>query len=489
MNPLDFDVSPCTLVIFGASGDLTWRKLIPALHSLDYENLLPKELQVLGVSRTEYSDEEFRQHLHEGVMKHGRIKPEAWGEFAERLHYMPGSYDDPETYRRLEQRLRRHDAEAGTQGNWLFYLAIPPLLYADVVRQLGDAGLNRSDQGRVGLIIEKPFGHDLESARRLNNEISHYFRENQVFRMDHYLGKETVQNILAFRFANFIFHEIWNRNYVDHVQIMAMESVGIEHRGGYYDQAGVVRDVVQNHMLQLLALTAMEPPNTLDAKALRDEKIKVLQAVRPSRLKDAIWGQYQGYRQEAEVNPNSTTPTYIALKMYVDNWRWQGVPFYLRTGKHLKAKNTEITLLFKQVPHLLFHESASPTSNHLALCIQPDEGMHLRFELKSPGAEMRTSPMEMNFHYEDIFGPNALPDAYERLLLDALQRDTSLFARDDGIERAWELVTPMIQEWERLEKPPLAFYRPDSWGPSETNEFIGGDGRSWVICCTHPDPR
>jgi glucose-6-phosphate 1-dehydrogenase len=486
VTELDFDVSPCTLVIFGASGDLTWRKLIPALHSLDYENLLPKELQILGVSRTEYSNDEFRQHLQDGVMKHGRLKPKAWGEFAKRLHYLQGSYDDPGTYRRLEQRLRRHDAEAGTQGNWLFYLAIPPLLYVDVVQHLGEAGLNRSDKGRVELIIEKPFGHDLESAKRLNSDISHYFRENQVYRMDHYLGKETVQNILAFRFANFIFHEIWGRNYVDHVQITAMESLGIGHRGAYYDQAGVVRDVIQNHMLQLLALTAMEPPNTLDAKALHDEKIKILQAVRPAHLEDGIWGQYQGYRQEPEVNPNSTTPTYIALKMYVDNWRWQGVPFYLRTGKSLRAKDTEITLIFKQVPHLLFQESASLTSNHLALCIQPDEGMHLRFELKIPGEEMRTSPMEMEFHYEDIFGPNALPDAYERLLLDALLGDTSLFARNDGIERAWQLVTPMLAEWERLEKPPLAFYQPGTWGPSEVDDFIQKDGRAWVICCDHP---
>jgi glucose-6-phosphate 1-dehydrogenase len=486
VTELDFDISPCTLVIFGASGDLTWRKLIPALHSLDYENLLPKELQILGVARTKYSTEGFRQHLHDGVRKYARLMPKAWGEFAKRLHYLQGSYDDPETYRRLEQRLRRHDAEAGTQGNWLFYLAIPPLLYADVVRRLGEAGLNRSDKGRVELIVEKPFGRDLESAKRLNEDISHYFREDQVYRMDHYLGKETVQNILAFRFANFIFHEIWGRNYVDHVQITAMENVGIGHRGAYYDEAGVVRDVIQNHMLQLLALTAMEPPNTLDAKELHDEKIKILQAVRPAHLEDGIWGQYQGYRQESEVNPNSTTPTYIAMKMYVDNWRWQGVPFYLRTGKSVKAKDTEITLLFKQVPHLLFHESAAMTSNHLALCIQPDEGMHLRFELKVPGDEMRTSPMEMEFHYEDIFGPNALPDAYERLLLDALQGDTSLFARNDGIERAWELVTPMLEEWERLEKPPLAFYEPGTWGPSESSDFIQKDGRTWVICCDHP---
>ena len=486
MTQLNFHISPCTLVIFGASGDLTWRKLIPALHSLDYEDLLPKELQILGVSRTAYSTEEFREHLHDGVMQHGRLKPKAWEAFAKRLHYLQGSYDDPETYRRLQQRLRRHDAEAGTQGNWLFYLAIPPMLYTDVVRQLGEAGLNRSDMGRVELIIEKPFGRDLESAKRLNSDISHCFRENQVYRMDHYLGKETVQNILAFRFANFIFHEIWGRNYVDHVQITAMENVGIGHRGAYYDEAGVVRDVIQNHMLQLLALTAMEPPNTLDAKALHDEKIKILQAVRPAHLEDGIWGQYRGYRQESAVNPNSTTPTYIAVKMYVDNWRWQGVPFYLRTGKSLQAKDTEITLLFKQVPHLLFPESASMTSNHLALCIQPDEGMHLRFELKVPGDEMRTSPMEMEFHYEDIFGPNALPDAYERLLLDALQGDTSLFARNDGIERAWELVTPMLAEWERLEKPPLTFYQPGTWGPSEANDFIQEHGRSWVICCDHP---
>lgn len=486
MTDSNSNVPACTLVIFGASGDLTQRKLVPALHSLNCDDLLPESIQVLGVSRTEMTDAEFRQHLKQGVVEHGRFEAQMWDRFAKRLYYMPGSYDEPETFQRLRDRLKQFDKEVGTQGNRLFYLAIPPFLYTEVIRMLGECGLNRSDDGWVRVIVEKPFGRDLESAKKLNQEIHRYFDEDQIFRIDHYLGKETVQNIMAFRFANFIFGEMWGRNYVDHVQISALESVGVEHRGGYYDQAGVVRDMIQNHILQLLSLTAMEPPASLNDKALRDEKVKVLQAVREIQMSEIVWGQYEGYREEAEIDPRSRTPTYIGMRLYVDNWRWQGVPFYLRAGKGLKKKNTEITLLFKQVPHLIIPKSTSPVSNELSICIQPDEGMHLRFELKMPGAEMLTWPVSMDFHYEDVFGEKALPDAYERLILDSIQGDKSLFARNDEIERAWELITPILEEWEQMDEPPLLRYEHGTWGPEEADEFISKDDhRKWVICCQH----
>jgi glucose-6-phosphate 1-dehydrogenase len=474
----------CSLVIFGASGDLTNRKLIPALHSLDCEGRLAPEMRVLGIARTPLSDETFRDQLCEGVAKFGRLEPSAWEEFSRRLFYMPGDYDDPQTYRDLGARLDAWDRQDGIAGNRLFYLAIPPELYPVVVGHLGEAGLNRSPACWVRIIIEKPFGRDLSSAGELNNKVHAYFDEGQVYRIDHYLGKETVQNIMAFRFANYIFEEMWGRNYVDHIQITVVEDVGVERRGGYYDQAGVLRDMVQNHLLQLVALTAMEPPTSMNAKALRDEKVKVLQAVRPLSLADCVLGQYRGYRQEPGVGPASNTPTYVAFKLFVDNWRWQGVPFYLRSGKGLERKNTEITLQFKQVPHLIFtNGEANLPANQLSICIQPNEGMHLRFALKVPGAEMHTSPVNMDFYYQDFFGQQALPEAYERLLLDAIQGDASLFARSDEILRAWELVTPLLKEWDAQDDPRLCFYDLGSWGPEEGDALISRDGRFWSLCC------
>jgi glucose-6-phosphate 1-dehydrogenase len=483
-SKLNRKVSPSTIVIFGASGDLTERKLVPALHSLDCDGHLPDNVKVLGVARSEYSEEEFRQKLREGVHEHGRLKPDVWENFSDRLFYMSGSYDDPQTYQRLKERLNQ-DGDAGE--NALFYLAIPPEVYTSVIRHLGEAGLNKRDKGWSRVIIEKPFGRDLESARQLNREVHAYFDEEQIYRIDHYLGKETVQNILAFRFANYIFESLWGRNYVDHVQITAVEDVGVGRRAGYYDSAGVARDMIQNHLLQLVALTAMDPPAAMDAKSLRDEKVKVLQAVRQIELSDGVWGQYQGYQDEEGIAEKSNTPTYAALKLYVDNWRWQGVPFYLRTGKSLATKATEIVLVFKQVPHLIFAKNDDMSSNNLSICIQPDEGMHLSFELKLPGAEMRTSPVEMDFHYQDLYGERALPEAYERLLLDALQGDAALFARSDEIERAWELITPLLQEWESRQQPPLKFYQPGSWGPSEADRLLTEDGRDWFMFCEHEE--
>jgi glucose-6-phosphate 1-dehydrogenase len=364
----------------------------------------------------------------------------------------------------------------------LFYLATPPSLYRTVIDHLGRSGLSRGEGWRR-VIIEKPFGHDLDSAMELNAQVHQAFDERQVYRIDHYLGKETVQNVLTFRFANAIFEPLWSRNYIDHVQITVAETIGVGHRAGYYDNAGVLRDMFQNHLLQLLTLTAMEPAAIFEADALRDEKVKVLRAVRP--IRHGIVGQYAGYRTEKGVQEDSRTPTYAALKVFVDNWRWRGVPFYLRSGKRLGEKRSEIAVQFRGVPHLMFPQVADELAsrNVLSLCIQPDEGIHLRLEAKEPGWGMRTRPVVMEFHYADGFGSDALPEAYERLLLDAIQGDPSLFARADEIELAWRLVDPIAAEWAENDHALPYGYEPGSWGPAEADELLSADGRSWLYGC------
>jgi glucose-6-phosphate 1-dehydrogenase len=496
MSTANPSINPATIVIFGASGDLTQRKLVPALHSLTCRGLLPQAARVIGVARTQLSDAAFRDRLYTGVGPYETQLEqemetacelrlcEQWSKFVGRYSYLPGGYGDADTYRRLAEQLAQSTADLGATGNALFYLATPPSLYPKIIEQLGQARLNRSAAGWRRVIIEKPFGHDLESARKLNEHVHRVFDEEQVYRIDHYLGKETVQNILTLRFANAIFEPLWNQKYVDHVQITVAESLGVGHRAGYYDQAGVLRDMFQNHLLQLLTLTAMEPPAMFEANGLRDEKVKTLRAIDPAAVR-SVRGQYRGYRDELGVDPESQTPTYAALRLGVNNWRWAGVPFYLRSGKSMAAKASEIAVQFRRVPHLMFPTPPGKhiTPNILSLCIQPDEGIHLHFEAKEPGAGMQTRSVDMEFHYAEDFGPSALPDAYERLLLDAMQGDASLFARSDEIELAWRVIDPILESWERPDAAPLALYEPGSWGPVEADDFVARDDRAWHYGC------
>jgi glucose-6-phosphate 1-dehydrogenase len=477
-----------TIVIFGASGDLTQRKLIPALFGLYRKGRLPANLRILGFATRPWVDEEFRLAMRAAVDEFAGypFSGGEWAEFAARLAYVPGNFSMIRDYTRLADVLADLD---GGPADRLYYLAAPPRFYADIVARLGQAGLVAEAEGWRRVVIEKPFGTDLPSARALNQALLQVLDEQQIYRIDHYLGKETVQNILTFRFANTIFEPVWNRNYIDHVQITVAEAVGLEQRAGYYDEIGALRDMFQNHLLQLLSLVAMEPPGSDRGDALRNEKVKALSAVRPIRAERAaehtVRGQYKSYRQEPGVAPGSQTETYAALRLYIDNWRWQGVPFYLRSGKSLAEKCTEVIIQFKRPPHAALATPAGQEmpANLLALCLQPDEGIHLRFEAKVPDTAADTRPVDMEFHYRDSFGATPIPEAYERLLLDALGGDVALFTRSDRTELAWELIDPIIAGWQAPGVVPLAAYDAGSWGPREADALLQRDGRNWLRAC------
>jgi len=489
---------PCIMVIFGATGDLTKRKLVPALYNLLHGKLLPENFAVVGLSVDAASSDAFRDQLSREIKEFATVTVETdlWDWFAKRLYYLQGDFRDPETYGKLKQMLAGVDGEQGTPGNYLFYLATTPIFFGEIVRQLGRAGLTNEEGGRWRrVIIEKPFGHDLDSSRALNKEIKAVLDERQIFRIDHYLGKETVQNMMVFRFGNGIFEPIWNRRYVDHVQVTAAETVGVERRGGYYDQAGALRDIVPNHAMQLLAMTAMEPPISFDSEAVRDEKAKLLHALVPLSpeevLTKAVRGQYgagtvaaeqaSAYRAEPNVKPDSGTETFVALRLQVDNWRWAGVPFYIRTGKRMAARATEIVIQFKRAPMLLFRKVAAVeelASNTLVIRIQPDEGISLRFSAKVPGPAVNLGAVDMNFKYSEYFGA-APSTGYETLLLDCMVGDTTLFQRDDMVEAGWAVVTPLLDVWKAL--PPRNFpnYPSGSWGPKEADDLLAREGRRW----------
>ena len=497
---LERSPEPCVMVIFGATGDLTHRKLVPALYNLALEGFLPPGFSVVGFARRPKSDEQFRAEMREAVDQHSRRRPVdegVWESFARGLFYCSSTFDDTEGYLRLGDLLARVDQERNTSGNRVFYLATPPDAYPVIVGGLGQAGLARridgDERGWKRLIVEKPFGRDLASAQELNAQLLHVFRERQIYRIDHYLGKETVQNICVFRLANGIFEPIWNRQYVDHVQITVAENLGLEGRGEYYDQAGPLRDMVQNHMLQLLTLVAMEPPVAFEAGPVRDEKVKVLRAIRPITpaevMDETVRGQYTagailgqpvpGYLEEEEVPPGSRQATFAALRLRVDNWRWAGVPFYLRTGKRLPKRVTEIAVQFRPAPQRLFPQlTGAADANTLAMQIQPDEGISIRFIAKVPGQQIRLRSVEMDFSYGSSFGIETA-DAYERLLLDAMLGDSTLFARADEVEAAWSLVTPIVDTWETMDIDEMPTYPAGTWGPEEATELVQRDGRRW----------
>ena len=487
---------PCAVILFGASGDLAKRKVIPAMYDLAHHNSLGERYSIIGFARTPMNDEKFRTTVGEAaktISEVGPIDAGKWDEFASNLYYTSGEYGDQNSYAQLAKRLGELDTEKKLGGNRLFYLSTPPEVYPDIVEQLGRAGLAKpaGPNSWVRIIIEKPFGRDLASAKQLNQIVLNVFEEKQVYRIDHYLGKDTVQNLLVLRFGNGIFEPLWNRNYVDQVQITAAETLGVERRGGFYETAGALRDMIQSHVLQLTSLTSVEPPASFDATAVRNEKLKILQSIRPYNLemvaRSVVRGQYApasingtkmaGYREELGVNPDSRTETFVAMRVLIDNWRWAGVPFYLRTGKRLAKRSTEIMIQFRCAPHIVFRERQIEP-NRLILNIQPDEGISVSFSAKKPGTEMNIGNVTMNFSYREGFGGTSR-SAYATLLNDCLRGDATLFDRGDSVEAAWSLVEPILDVWSAAKTATVPFYAAGTWGPKESDQMLERDGRQW----------
>lgn len=495
-------VDPCILVIFGATGDLTARKLFPALYNLQRDGQLPSHFACVGFARREKSNEQFRQEMHDAVGTFSRVKPvdeNLWGTFTSQIYYHCSNFDDDAGYDELRKLLENLDQQHGTRGNRVFYLSTQPSFFPEIITKLGqhhlmyDTSKIKDKWSRV--IIEKPFGHNYESAVELQQLVVNHLGESQIYRIDHYLGKETVQNLLVFRFANSLFEAFWNNHYVDHIQITVGEEIGIGSRGAFFEEAGILRDIVQNHMMQLLCLTAMEPPSSLKADAIRDEKVKVLQALRPIDVgnfsKYVVRGQYGpgfvdgqpvvGYREEKNVHPESSTETFTAIKLYIDNWRWAGVPFYLRAGKRLPKRATEIAIVFKEVPQILFSQGGKKNEhNVLVIRIQPDEGISLRINCKVPGPSSPIQPVKMDFRYGSYFGLTP-PEAYERLICDCMLGDGTLFARGDEVLTSWKWITPVLDRWAESTPSDFPNYSSGTWGPKAADDMLARDGRTWRL--------
>jgi glucose-6-phosphate 1-dehydrogenase len=496
---------PCNIVIFGATGDLTQRKILPTLAHLMHDHPLPESFCIVAYARRPFTDQQWRAMALESINKYlpddDKLDGKAQLALAQHLFYCQGDVDDREGYGKLSDLLDKLDEEMGTAGNRIFYLATPPDLDPEIIHQLGGAGLSHSRNGEANgsggwtrIITEKPFGHDLASAQKLNRDLSRVFRENQIFRIDHYMGKETVQNIMAFRFANGVFEPLWNQRYIDHVQILVGESLGIGTRSEFYEKSGAIRDIVQNHIMQVLCLVAMEPPVAFDAEAIRDEKVKVLRAIPayvPEHVAErVVRGQYTagevdgeqvpGYKQEKGVDPNSATETYIALKLFIENWRWEDVPFYIRTGKRLPTRSTEVTIQFKRVPHQMYKptETKGLVPNRLTIRIQPDEGIALKIGAKIPGAAQHLESVDMGFTYTEAFGIES-PDAYERLIADCMLGDSTLFIRRDEIEASWRIIDSITSAWAKISPDTVYPYPANTWGPPESDALIENDGRKW----------